>query len=50
MGRPCSKHGGEERCIQGFGGGNLREGDHLEEPGVDGRMILKWIFGRLDEA
>jgi hypothetical protein len=24
--------------------GNLREGDHLEYPCVDGRIILKWIF------
>jgi len=34
---------GEERCIQGFGGGNLRERDHLGDPGIDG-MILRWIF------
>jgi hypothetical protein len=24
--------------------GNLREGDHLGDPGVDGRKILRWIF------
>jgi hypothetical protein len=23
---------------------NLREGDHLEDPGLDGRRISKWIF------
>jgi hypothetical protein len=26
----------------------MREGDHLKDSGVDGRMILKWIFERLD--
>jgi len=24
--------------------GNLRGRDHLEDPGVDGRIILRWIF------
>jgi len=24
--------------------GTLREGDHLEDPGVDGRVILRCIF------
>jgi hypothetical protein len=25
--------------------GNLRERDHWEDPGVDGRIILRWILG-----
>jgi len=28
----------------GFWWGNLREGDHWGDPGVDGRIILGWIF------
>jgi len=28
----------------GFWWGNLRERDHLGRPGVDGRIILRWIF------
>jgi len=44
MGGACSMYGGEEKCIQGFTGGNLSEPDHLEDPGIDGRVILKRIF------
>jgi hypothetical protein len=33
---------------RGFGWGNLREGEHLEDPGIDGKIILRWIFRKLD--
>jgi len=29
----------------GFWGGNWRDRDHLEDPGTDGRIILRWISG-----
>ena len=35
----CSTFGGEQRRLQGFGGGNLREREHLGDPGVEGRII-----------
>jgi len=28
----------------GFWWGNLRERDHLGDPDIDGRIILRWIF------
>jgi hypothetical protein len=33
-----------------FWWGNLREGDHWGDPGIDGRTILRRIFGKWDES
>ena len=30
----------------GFWWGNLSEREHLEDLGVDGRIILRWIFSK----
>ena len=35
---------GRGEAYAGFWWGKMREGDHLEDPGVDGRIILRWIF------
>jgi hypothetical protein len=32
----------------GYWWGNLREIDHLKDPGVDGMIILRWIFRKWD--
>ena len=44
----CSMYGEEERACSGCWWGNLRERDHLGDPGVDGTLILRWIFRKLD--
>jgi hypothetical protein len=35
---------GEVEVYTGFRWGNLKERVHLEDPGIDGRIILRWIF------
>jgi hypothetical protein len=27
---------------------NLREGDNVKDPGMDGRIVVKWIFEKRD--
>jgi len=34
--------------MQGFGGGNLLQRDHLEDVYLHGRIIVKGIFQELD--
>jgi hypothetical protein len=44
-------HGWERReeAYTGFWWGNVRESDHFEDPGLDGRIILRLIFMKWDE-
>jgi hypothetical protein len=35
---------GKGEAYTGFWWENLTERDHLEDPGIDGKIILKWIF------
>jgi hypothetical protein len=39
---------GESRDYTGFWWGSLKERDHLGDPYVDGRIILRWIFRKWD--
>jgi hypothetical protein len=36
------------KACTGFWWENLRERDHWRDPGVDGRIILRWIFRKYD--
>jgi len=42
MGGACSTYVRE--VYTGFWWGNLKESDHLEDPGLDWRIILRWSF------
>ena len=46
MGGACSTYGGD--VYTGFWWGNLREREHLQDPGEDGRMNLKRVWDRKD--
>ena len=44
MGRACSTRMGARRGVYRVLVGKPEEGDHLEDPGLDKRIILKWIL------
>ena len=48
MGGTCSAYWGRGEACTGFWWGNLRERDHLGEPGADGKITLRWIFRKWD--
>ena len=47
MGGTCSTYELRGEAYTGFWWGNLTERDHLENPDVDGRIILTWVFRKL---
>ena len=44
MVRACGMYRGEEKCIQCFGGGNLKERDTWEDQHMDERMVSEQIL------
>jgi hypothetical protein len=44
MGGAYSTYGGKGEVSTEFWWGNLRERHHFQDPYVDGRIILRWIF------
>jgi hypothetical protein len=49
VGGACSTYGDREDLHRGFWWGSLRERDHLEDPNIGGRIILKRRF-KWDES
>jgi hypothetical protein len=47
MGEASGMNGRQKTCIQGWWG-DMRERDHLEDLGADGKIMLKWIFKKWD--
>jgi len=47
MGGECYTMGGG-KAYTGFRWENVRKRDHLEDPGVDGKMIIRWVFRKWD--
>jgi len=48
MGEVCSTYRGRGEMYTGFWWRILRDRYNLEEPGVDGRTLLRWVFRKWD--
>jgi hypothetical protein len=48
MGKMGRAYGGEEECKAGYGWGNLKLRSCMEDLGLDGRIIVKWILKEQD--
>jgi hypothetical protein len=48
MGGTSNANEGSGKVYTKFWWGNLRKRDHFEDPGVDGTIILRWIFSKWD--
>jgi hypothetical protein len=46
MGRACSTHGIDEKCVPTFWSEDLKGRHYSEDLGVDGHVILEWILGK----
>jgi hypothetical protein len=50
LARHVSRMGKSKSCIKSFGEENMRDRHHLEDPGVDGNIILKWFLQEWERA
>jgi len=41
-------YGEQVKCVQSFGGGNLKKRDQLKGIALDERIILEWVLKKYD--
>jgi len=46
IGGTLSTHKRDDKCIQYFGLENPKRRGHLEDLGLDGKIILEWMLGK----